>query len=544
MDEVQRFEEEYINSTAFRFIDRFVELERRNFPVTSYKEYADFYYERGGTWEDEDKLVQADYEVYVTKPAYLNALTVGESWGTTSYQTESDPLLLRDYLHVPDFNDSRSFVPFGDLESEETVVSQLHFSLDGSKLLATNNEGGWRVFSIQDFNTIAEHLEEGDWSADAGWTPNGHIGYKQGDQWMEMNLETKESQPIEHFGIQSSDDGAYYIQNAIYDDDTDENTEKGTATIHNASGEVVHSFLIEWDLMVYAGFAPGTPHAIISIECEDTWYLNLDSQDTQPLPSIGNARPQSFGMSPDGTYTIASTYDMGTIVFESQSGRIIRQLQPNNHRIPTACAWSANGSQVATSTCNGSGYQSIIELHRTGQAIEDEAKQALSPPEATHNDITDLAKLYVQQTTSFGSGWSSHLDDDLMDMHLAMVKMGHKHADLIEHMHTDTTKIATRAYESILAHQQGNSKRATEALKDALQRIERAEEDDWNPTFRYAPLAAAQHLAGQREAAEASWEKALIKADDEANGFQKRAILTRALIYMGRLSEVEEIITN
>ena len=59
IDSESRFDEKYIDSNAFRFVDRFEELERRNFPVESYESLADFYYERSGGWENEEQLVQA-----------------------------------------------------------------------------------------------------------------------------------------------------------------------------------------------------------------------------------------------------------------------------------------------------------------------------------------------------------------------------------------------------------------------------------------------------------------------------------------------------
>ena len=94
IDGDSQFDEDYIDSNAFRFVERVEELERRNFPVESYDTLADFYYERGGGWENEEQLVQADYDLFVTRPEYLAPFAVGDSWGTTSYQTDADGLTL------------------------------------------------------------------------------------------------------------------------------------------------------------------------------------------------------------------------------------------------------------------------------------------------------------------------------------------------------------------------------------------------------------------------------------------------------------------
>ena len=67
ISEAERFDETAVNQNSFKFVDRFEELSRSNEPVTDYKNYSDFYYERDGGWQDEGKLVQADYDLYVTK---------------------------------------------------------------------------------------------------------------------------------------------------------------------------------------------------------------------------------------------------------------------------------------------------------------------------------------------------------------------------------------------------------------------------------------------------------------------------------------------
>lgn len=56
--------EDWINANAYRFIDHVKQLNTKNHPLRDYEGYHDFYY-GDGPWKDEEKLVQADYEVYV-----------------------------------------------------------------------------------------------------------------------------------------------------------------------------------------------------------------------------------------------------------------------------------------------------------------------------------------------------------------------------------------------------------------------------------------------------------------------------------------------
>ncbi|NBE99156.1 hypothetical protein FE391_37335 [Nonomuraea sp. KC401] len=63
----------------------------RNHPLDgdAWNRLAMFYYERDGGWQDEDLLAQGDYDVEVTDLRWLAPLRLGQSWGTTSYESEA-----------------------------------------------------------------------------------------------------------------------------------------------------------------------------------------------------------------------------------------------------------------------------------------------------------------------------------------------------------------------------------------------------------------------------------------------------------------------
>jgi len=67
----------YIKSTRL--------LTTLNFPLTNYNGLQDFYFETNGKWLDEDKLVQADFELQLTDRKYLDPFKSGMSWGSSCF---------------------------------------------------------------------------------------------------------------------------------------------------------------------------------------------------------------------------------------------------------------------------------------------------------------------------------------------------------------------------------------------------------------------------------------------------------------------------
>ncbi len=85
----QELDEEWVDKNTFRFIENVELIATANFPLEDYSSYDDFYYERNGCWVNEEKLVQATYEVQVTDKKYFDHLQAGMSWGTASYETKA-----------------------------------------------------------------------------------------------------------------------------------------------------------------------------------------------------------------------------------------------------------------------------------------------------------------------------------------------------------------------------------------------------------------------------------------------------------------------
>jgi len=71
----QILEERWVDKNTFKFIKNVDQIATANFPLEDYTDYSGFYYERNGAWVNEDKLVQATYEIEVTDSKYLAHLS-------------------------------------------------------------------------------------------------------------------------------------------------------------------------------------------------------------------------------------------------------------------------------------------------------------------------------------------------------------------------------------------------------------------------------------------------------------------------------------
>jgi len=527
ISEDDRFDEAFIDANAFLYVDRFVELERRNEPVTDWSSFSDFYYERGGGWVDEDQLVQADYDVFVTKPEYVDAMVVGDSWGTTSYETSSDDLTMADHPHIPDFADVRRFVPFPGTEQEASAARRLAFSPDGRLLLVSSDAGGFAVFDVASLERVLYVPDASDWTFDPGWTADGRVAGRVGDAWFTWSLPDGTPAPLAAFGVAPSRDGSRWLS-WPHDDDVRVVDADGTVLWSRGDGAV--------DLVLYAGWSADGAHCALGVETETLQLLDLAAGTARDL---GVGRFMGVSLSDDGAYALVASFD-GALVVRTADAAVIRAWKPPQGYV-TGVDW--RGDLAATTVTDAQGYRSAVLLHRTGAAIAAADAQPTAVPRSAGGDLRDVVALYLEQTAGFSSGWASHLDDDKLDMHLALARLG-ADLDLVPFMSEPSMQIAARAYEAGIRHGRGDAEGARAALDDALARSKATKPKSWAMTFAHAPIAAAQHVLGDARGAKASLKRARVKLDDESNEFQKRAVLCRALLAMGRLDDVEEIVSG
>jgi len=135
-------DETWVDNNTFRFIKNVELLVTANFPIKDYSSYTDFYYEKNGSWVDEDKLVQATYEIEVTDSKYFNHLSSEMSWGTTAYETQSLKVSHNHLNTLPDIsNPVIRLNPFKDKSQEDGTISDVLFSEDQDYFFVLSESG-------------------------------------------------------------------------------------------------------------------------------------------------------------------------------------------------------------------------------------------------------------------------------------------------------------------------------------------------------------------------------------------------------------------
>ncbi|WP_026411324.1 WD40 repeat domain-containing protein [Actinomadura oligospora] len=96
--------------------------------------------ENGG-WPEENRLLQADYEITVTDPRWLDHLSLGTSWASGWYPSPMSRMRPDEAAEIPDLNETVArLVPFPYLE-DGADLNGLAFSDDGSSLGVCNEAG-------------------------------------------------------------------------------------------------------------------------------------------------------------------------------------------------------------------------------------------------------------------------------------------------------------------------------------------------------------------------------------------------------------------
>jgi len=154
-------DEAWVDHNTYRFVEKLEILSNKNYPIEDYSEYFDFYYERESdnpnytaSWQDEDKLVQCDYNLFVSDEKYLDHLSVGLSWGTTAYETNAIEIDNNYTKFLPNiFKAIKRLTPF-EGETEDGTLEDIKFSKDSKKLIVSSQDGEVVAISIPEFKEI------------------------------------------------------------------------------------------------------------------------------------------------------------------------------------------------------------------------------------------------------------------------------------------------------------------------------------------------------------------------------------------------------
>ncbi|MBL1099195.1 WD40 repeat domain-containing protein [Streptomyces coffeae] len=176
----QLLDYEWADTNARRFISRVERVERRNYPLSDkqWEDMHDFYHERGGSWQDEDLLIQAEYEIQVTDRRWLEPLSVGDGWGSAAFPLNGDSWTAEDSPHIPDL--ARPAVTLRPFETTTGSVTYDHingmdFSDDGTYLALCSDQGRVWVYDTADWSEVVHTRADGWLVPLMMWVPGGHI---------------------------------------------------------------------------------------------------------------------------------------------------------------------------------------------------------------------------------------------------------------------------------------------------------------------------------------------------------------------------------
>lgn len=148
-------DENWVDRNTFRFIKKVEQISTANFPLNDYETYADFYYERDGAWLHEDQLVQATYKVEVTNSKYLDHLSPGMSWGTTSYETRALQIAHDELHRLPNLSEPViRFHPFKDSSQADNKISDVLFSADETHFFVLSISGELVCYRLNNWEAI------------------------------------------------------------------------------------------------------------------------------------------------------------------------------------------------------------------------------------------------------------------------------------------------------------------------------------------------------------------------------------------------------
>lgn len=361
--------EGFVASNAYRFIDKVEVLQTQNHPIPDdgWEGYFDFYYERDGAWKDEARLVQGDYDVWVSDVAWLDGVTEGASWGTTAYTAPADPCTLEDAPTLPDLRlEHKRLAPFtGD--AEEATPERAIWSPDSRKLLVLSQAGELVLYQVQGWQELWRYATDEYWPL-CGFSPDG------AQVWVKhpaLCFDTLTGQPSDVpapqlFGRSISPQWTYQLDYG--DEDSLEcmapdQDEPIWSISHPECVEAI-TFTQDERLMAFGGMS-NTVRLWSMPERVELKTFEVDD------------RVMALELSPDGRYLIVCYGSHHISILRVEDGRVLRTLGPSDTRdYIYPVAWSPDGRFVALTHITGhNGYEGHFSIHEVGAMwSEDDVK--------------------------------------------------------------------------------------------------------------------------------------------------------------------------
>jgi len=369
-DEQRLFDEDWVDSNAWRYVESVTRLATRNEPVTDWDAYADFYYERDGTWVNEDKLVQADFDVVFTDAKWLAHFKRGQSWGTTSYPTQADlPGRAADVL--PDLRrEVRHIVPFGG-DREDATPEDVMFTSDGKLLAIISQAGGVVVYDTTTWGETMRGQIETSW-AQGELLPGSHVlAVRDGDDgpvagW---NADTGEAVSIElPPGLARSPSGLF---RGMFGRDAG-------LQLYDEHGTALHVIGADQHIERAAFHPNDEVVATVGMEPEITFWKISDGSKLRTFTAEGE-RVMFVGWSSDGRWLLSSDGNVASVL-DAETGVVVRRSKRRGG-IPLEMAWSER--YVASLWVGEMGYGGYVAIFEIGASETTPATVVVEAPRAT-----------------------------------------------------------------------------------------------------------------------------------------------------------------
>ncbi|MEV5772187.1 WD40 repeat domain-containing protein [Streptomyces antimycoticus] len=332
----QLLDYEWADTNARRFISRVERVELRNYPLTEaqWEKMYDFYYERDGSWKDEELLVQAEYEIRVTDRKWLEPLSVGDGWGSAAFPLNGDSWTAEDSPHLPDLaRPAVTLRPYQTTTGSVTYdhITGMDFSDDGTYLALCSEQGRVWVYDTADWSEVV-HTRAGDWIVPLMmWVPGGHIlvvkGYSSGGeieeekQWAyDVDRRAEVDAPFQRGHLRSRD-GAYRI--------SPNGAGEGGFDVHGDEPEPSRriSHAGEWDPIQCTAFSGDSSRLFLG--AQQNLYV-VDPATGDVIDKVGDASKRLF--------TLASNGD-GSYLAVGSFSRKLGYLDFREERPHELCVW-------------------------------------------------------------------------------------------------------------------------------------------------------------------------------------------------------------
>ncbi|MEV6963771.1 hypothetical protein AB0M47_01565 [Hamadaea sp. NPDC051192] len=375
------YDEAWVGANAHRYVRHVEQVATRNHPVADWARLHDFYYERNGSWRDEDLLAQADYDVEVTGPWCLGSLAVGHSWGSASYISTSDRVWEVDAPTVLDLREpAMRLDPFPGGETDDATPSDLSFSDDGEYLAMTSQNCELVVLRTGDWSEAARVKDSALWGQDIQWVPGTHQITQRN---IEGGAELDGDAPIVAYDVDTGSEvdvapqprefrsrtGRYRADKCFGRDPVD-GAYGAAVSLLTAAGE---SRLLH--LPSGRAYAQG-----VSFTGDETRMFVghggkvhiLDPETGRIIKTLNEVGARAV-VRPDGAYVAASGDGKLIDLWRVSDGALLMRCRSGGRYLggTTGLAWSPDGTLLAASVITGhDGYGGEVRIYRAGPPVE------------------------------------------------------------------------------------------------------------------------------------------------------------------------------